>query len=72
MKLAAARCHLEHRHITPHSLRRGGATDYANTGANIDEVKAFLRDASATAALRYVKATNRKAAQIQSMTSPLA
>jgi len=72
MKLAAARCGLVDRSITPHSLRRGGATAYANTGVNIDEVKEFLRDSSAAAALRYVKSTNRKAVHIEAMMGPLA
>lgn len=72
MKLAAARCNLEDRKITPHSLRRGGATEFANTNANLDEVKGFLRDKSTAAAIGYIKETNRKPSQIESMTSPLA
>jgi integrase len=72
MKLAAVRCHLEARNITPHSLRRGGATEFANTNANLDEVKGFLRDKSTAAAIGYIKETNRKPSQIESMTNPLA
>ncbi|MEO0060632.1 MAG: hypothetical protein RL343_250 [Actinomycetota bacterium] len=45
--------------FTVHSLRHAGATAYANKGANVAEIQAVLGDSSPTAALGYIKATNR-------------
>lgn len=59
MRSAAKRAGLDPRGLSPHSLRRAGATEIANGGANIAEVQEFLGDASAAAALRYIKTTNR-------------
>jgi integrase len=50
-----------------HSLRRGGATEFANKGANIAEVQKFLGDSSASAALRYIKDTGRQTDLIERM-----
>lgn len=59
MRAAAKRAGIDPRGISPHSLRRAGATEYANLGANIAEVQEYLGDASASAALRYINTTNR-------------
>ena len=53
--------------ITPHSLRRAGGTAYSNLGANLDEVKKYLRDSTTAAALRYVQATGRTASLAEGM-----
>lgn len=59
MNAAAKRAGLDPRGFSPHSLRRAGATEFANRGANIAEVQEYLGDSSAAAALRYISATNR-------------
>jgi integrase len=59
LKTARKSCGLWDRQVTPHSLRRAGATEYANQGANVAEVQKFLRDSSPKAALAYIQATNR-------------
>lgn len=59
MKSAANRAGLDARGFSPHSLRRAGATEFANRGANIAEVQVYLGDSSAAAALRYINTTNR-------------
>jgi integrase len=59
LKNARKNCGLWEKNVTPHSLRRAGATEYANQGANVAEVQKFLRDASPKAALAYIQATNR-------------
>jgi integrase len=59
MNSAAKRAGLDPRGFSPHSLRRAGATEYANRGANIAEVQEYLGDSSAAAALRYINTTNR-------------
>jgi integrase len=46
--------------ITLHSLRKSGATAYANGGANVAEVQSLLGDSSANAALLYIRETGRK------------
>jgi integrase len=70
LKVALRRSGLAGKGITPHSLRRAGATAYANQGANLGEVQDFLRDASPAAALRYVKSTNRAVDLMESMPIP--
>ena len=59
LKMARRTCGLTQKNVTPHSLRRAGATEYANRGANVAEVQKFLRDSSPKAALAYIQATNR-------------
>ena len=59
MRSAAKRAGLDARGLSPHSLRRAGATEIANRGANIAEVQEYLGDSSAAAALRYINVTNR-------------
>jgi integrase len=59
MNSAANRAGLGPRGFSPHSLRRAGATEFANRGANIAEVQEYLGDSSAAAALRYINTTNR-------------
>jgi integrase len=58
-KLALGKVGLANQGIVIHSLRSAGATAYANAGANIEEIKRVLGDASPTAALRYVQTTGR-------------
>lgn len=70
MKQGLKRLGWENKAISPHSLRRAGATAYANLGANIAEVQDFLRDASPAAALRYIKSTNRSTELIESLQVP--
>jgi integrase len=42
-----------------HSLRKFGATQYANSGANLNELSEWLGDSSIEAIKRYVKTTGR-------------
>jgi integrase len=70
MKQALKRLGWETKGITPHSLRRAGATAYSNLGANISEVQDFLRDASPAAALLYIKSTNRSSELTESLEIP--
>lgn len=65
MNSAAKRAGLDPRGFSPHSLRRAGATEFANRGANIAEVQEYLGDASAAAALRYIKTTNRSSELVE-------
>ena len=65
MNSAAKRAGLNPRGFSPHSLRRAGATEYANRGANIAEVQEYLGDSSAAAALRYINTTNRASELIE-------
>ena len=65
MNSAAKRAGLDPRGFSPHSLRRAGATEFANRGANIAEVQEYLGDSSAAAALRYIKTTNRSSELVE-------
>jgi len=67
LKSAAKRAGISPTGVSPHAFRRAGATELANTGANIAEVKEFLGDSSEQAALRYVKTTGRTVALIEAM-----
>jgi len=42
-----------------HSLRKFGATQYANSGANLNELSEWLGDKSTEAIKRYIKSTGR-------------
>jgi integrase len=70
LKSAVKKAGLAGKDITPHSLRRAGGTEYGNSGANLTEVKDFIRDASTNAALRYVQSTNRTILLAESMSAP--
>jgi integrase len=72
MKSARKRAGLSDKGITPHSLRRAGGTEYGNCGANLTEVKDFIRDSSTNAALRYIQSTNRTIGLAESMQAPFA
>ena len=72
MKSARKKAGLSEKSITPHSLRRAGGTEYGNCGANLTEVKDFIRDSSTNAALRYIQSTNRTIGLAESMRSPFA
>jgi integrase len=72
MKLACKRAGLSEKAITPHSLRRAGGTEYGNCGANLTEVKDFIRDSSTNAAMRYIQSTNRTVGLAESMSAPFA
>ena len=72
MKSARKRAGLSDKGITPHSLRRAGGTEYGNCGANLTEVKDFIRDSSTNAALRYIQSTNRTSGLAESMQAPFA
>jgi len=72
MKSALKRAGLSEKGITPHSLRRAGGTEYGNCGANLTEVKDFIRDSSTNAALRYIQSTNRTVGLAESMSAPFA
>ena len=67
MKAAARRSKLDPKAFSPHCLRRAGATEFANQGANMAEIKEFLGDASEKAAMRYIKTTGRTESLIQKM-----
>jgi integrase len=67
IKASHKRLGVEVKGFTPHSLRRAGATELQNNGANIAEVQEFLGDASPAAALSYVKTTTRKRQLIDQM-----
>jgi len=70
LKSAIKKAGLAGKDITPHSLRRAGATEYGNSGANLTEVKDFIRDSSTNAAIRYVQSTNRTILLAESMSAP--
>lgn len=72
LKAAVKKAGLTGKSITPHSLRRAGGTEYGNSGANLSEVKDFIRDASTNAAIRYVQSTNRTILLAESMSAPFA
>jgi integrase len=72
LKSAVKKAGLAGKGITPHSLRRAGGTEYGNSGANLSEVKDFIRDASTNAAIRYVQSTNRTILLAESMSVPFA
>jgi len=72
LKAAVKKAGLTGKGITPHSLRRAGGTEYGNSGANLSEVKDFIRDASTNAAIRYVQSTNRTILLAESMSAPFA
>lgn len=72
LKSAVKKAGLAGKGITPHSLRRAGGTEYGNSGANLTEVKDFIRDASTNAAIRYVQSTNRTILLAESMSVPFA
>jgi integrase len=72
MKAAAKKAGLGGKAITPHSLRRAGGTEYGNCGANITEVKDFIRDSSTNAAIRYVQSTSRTVGLAENMSVPFA
>ena len=67
LKKAVRKAGLSGKAITPHSLRRAGGTAYSNQGANLNEVKDFLRDSSTEAVLRYIKPTGRTEALAEGM-----
>jgi len=71
LKEAAVRAGMEPKGISAHCLRRTGATELANTGANIAEVQEYLGDASEKAALRYIKPTGRTQLLIERMSTGL-
>lgn len=72
LKSAVKKAGLTGKGITPHSLRRAGGTEYGNSGANLSEVKDFIRDSSTNAAIRYVQSTNRTILLAESMSAPFA
>jgi integrase len=53
-----------------HSLRKFGATSYANAGANLSELSDWLGDSSTEAIMRYVKSTGRARNLANSMEFP--
>lgn len=67
IKAAAKRLGMDTKGVSPHAFRRAGATELANLGANVAEVKEYLGDASEQAALRYIKSTGRTASLIEAM-----
>ena len=67
IKSAAMRVGLEPKGISAHGLRRAGATELANVGANLAEVQEYLGDSSEKAALRYIKSTGRTQSLIENM-----
>jgi integrase len=67
IKRALASAGLPPKGFSGHSLRRGGATEFANKGANLAEVQTFLGDSSPSSALRYIKDTDRQADLIERM-----
>lgn len=72
LKKATKLAGLSGKGITPHSLRRAGATEYGNSGANLTEIKNFLRDSSTAAAIRYIQPTNRTIGLAEGMAAPFA
>jgi integrase len=54
LKRAKAKADLANSGFTPHSLRHYGGTQFSGAGATLADVQAWLGDASAKAALRYL------------------
>jgi len=71
LKEAAIRAGINPKGISAHGLRRAGATELANAGANIAEVQEYLGDASEKAAFRYIKSTGRTHSLIERMSTGL-